>query len=165
MPPGAVLDANVLMSAPIRDALLRAAEAALYRPVWSATILDEVRRNIIEHRRVDPAQAEYLIDRLKAAFPEAEIFDYESLGASLTNDPKDRHVLAAAVTARAHVIVTSNVRHFPDESLSVWRIVAQSPDQFLAPPGFDVALYGPEVAPHQLFVASSNGVASELKTP
>ena len=40
-------------------------------------------------------------------------------------------VLAAAVTARAHVIVTSNVRHFPDESLSVWRIVAQTPDQFL----------------------------------
>jgi hypothetical protein len=31
----------------------------------------------------------------------------------MTNEPKDRHVLAAAVRGRADVIVTENIRDFP----------------------------------------------------
>jgi len=49
----------------------------------------------------------------------------------MKNEPKDRHVLAAAVECGAQVIVTSNVRDFPPESLSEWDIEAQDPDQFL----------------------------------
>ncbi|MGH7862622.1 MAG: PIN domain-containing protein [Candidatus Dormibacteraceae bacterium] len=128
---GAILDANVLIPAPLRDVLLRAAEADLYRPYWSAAILEEVRRNVVEHGMSDMVRARRLIDRIRVAFPEAEVHGYESLIASMPNDPKDRHVLAAAVVARAPVIVTANLRHFPEEALAIWGIAPRTPDQFL----------------------------------
>ncbi|MEG3894714.1 MULTISPECIES: hypothetical protein [unclassified Microcoleus] len=42
-----------------------------------------------------------------------------------------RHVAAAAVVAKAQVIVTSNLRDFPRESLNPWGITALHPDVFL----------------------------------
>jgi hypothetical protein len=53
---------------------------------------------------------------------------YESLVVSMTNDPKDAHVAAAAVKAGAQVIVTSNLTDFRDLPEG---IEAQSPDEFL----------------------------------
>ncbi|HMA95495.1 MAG TPA: hypothetical protein VKP30_22555 [Polyangiaceae bacterium] len=41
-------------------------------------------------------------------FPEADVTDYEPLIAAMQNDPKDRHVVAAAVKSGAQVIATSN---------------------------------------------------------
>jgi hypothetical protein len=35
------------------------------------------------------------------------------------------------VRAKAEVIVSANVRHFPEDALAPWGIVVQSPDQFL----------------------------------
>ena len=49
----------------------------------------------------------------------------------MTNDRKDRHLLAAAVRCGAHAIVTSNVRHFPAESVRVYEIDVLTPDDFL----------------------------------
>jgi hypothetical protein len=49
----------------------------------------------------------------------------------MNNDPKDRHVLAAAVKAGAQTIVTTNLRHFPAPTLSPFEIEALSPDDFL----------------------------------
>jgi hypothetical protein len=46
-------------------------------------------------------------------------------------DPKDRHVLAAAIRANAQVIVTSNLKDFPAETLGEWAIEAKSPDDFV----------------------------------
>jgi predicted nucleic acid-binding protein len=47
-------------------------------------------------------------------------------------DPDDRHVLAAAIRGRADVIVTVNVRDFPEEALEPVGIEAQHPDEFIA---------------------------------
>ncbi len=115
---GAVLDANVLMMAGPRDTLLRAAEAGLYRPYWSERILGEVRRNLIElltrRGRADPDVAvSYLIDEMCGQFPEAMVEGYEPLIPVMTNEERDRHVLAAAVVCRAQVIVTENLGDFP----------------------------------------------------
>ena len=41
-------------------------------------------------------------------------------------------MLAAAVRVGAQVIVTSNLRHFPEEALAPYDIEAQSPDTFLS---------------------------------
>jgi hypothetical protein len=49
----------------------------------------------------------------------------------VANDPKDRHVLAAAIVSHASVIVTSNLRDFSDTALTPFAIEAQSSDQFL----------------------------------
>jgi hypothetical protein len=56
---------------------------------------------------------------------------YESLIDGMTNDPKDRHVLAAAVRASAEVVVTFNVRDFPEPALKPYDILAIHPDDFL----------------------------------
>jgi hypothetical protein len=49
----------------------------------------------------------------------------------MTCDPKDRHVLAAAVRADAQVLVTFNLTAFPDDSLAPYDIAVISPDDFL----------------------------------
>jgi hypothetical protein len=49
----------------------------------------------------------------------------------MKNDPKDRHVLAAAVASKAAVIVTANIRHFPKEVLEPFAVRALPPDTFL----------------------------------
>jgi len=52
--------------------------------------------------------------------------------ASLTlPDPDDRHVLAAAIAGRCDVIVTQNLKDFPDAVLAPFQIEAQHPDEFL----------------------------------
>lgn len=50
---------------------------------------------------------------------------------SMTNDPDDRHVLAAAVRAHADLIVTYNRRHFTAASRETWKIEVQGPSTFL----------------------------------
>jgi hypothetical protein len=50
-------------------------------------------------------------------FPDAMVTGYEALVPAMTNDPKDRHVLAAAVRADAAVIVTANLKDFPASAL------------------------------------------------
>ena len=68
---------------------------------------------------------------LKEAFPNAMVEVPEDLIEQMTNDPGDRHVVAAAVIAKAQVIVTSNLRDFSPASLNPWGIVALHPDVFL----------------------------------
>jgi hypothetical protein len=46
-------------------------------------------------------------------------------------DPDDRHVLAAAIRAKAQVIVTSNLKDFPADKLSAWDVHAIRPDAFI----------------------------------
>jgi len=52
----------------------------------------------------------------------------------MTNDPGDRHVIAAAVKCGAEAIVTFNLRHFPDAALDTWNIEVQHPDEFSRSP-------------------------------
>lgn len=50
LPPAAVLDANVLFPATLRDLLLNLSEAGLLSCYWSSEILDETFRNIAARR-------------------------------------------------------------------------------------------------------------------
>jgi predicted nucleic acid-binding protein len=128
-----VLDACVLYPASLRDTLLRAAERGLYMPHWSGEILEEMRRNLIGEAKgkMTPDQWEHLKGAMTLAFPDAVVNGYESLVASMTNEPKDRHVVAAAVRVHAEVIVTANLRDFPEVALAPHGIEPKSPDEFL----------------------------------
>lgn len=126
---GVVLDACVLYPAALADLLLRAANARMYRPHWSADIMEELRRNLAKRVGEDAAAAR--VAAMREHFIEAEITGYEPLVAAMANDPKDRHVVAAAVQAGAQVIVTSNIRDFPAAALAPHGIEAQTPDEFL----------------------------------
>ncbi len=130
-----VLDANVLVPNALRDILLRAAEAGLYEVRWSATTLDEIERTLLNRllaKRPDrAARVEYLLAAMRAAFPLATVAENAAVIARLTNDPKDRHVLAAAVQTGARTIVTNNLRDFPPTALRPHRVAARTPDRFL----------------------------------
>ncbi|HYO30534.1 MAG TPA: PIN domain-containing protein [Thermomicrobiales bacterium] len=147
-----VLDACVLIPMSLSDTLLRAADADLYRLLWSEDILDEVRRNLVENGLTDDQRALSRVSQMRRTFPQASVTGYSGIVESMTNDPKDRHVLAAAVTAGAQVIVTSNLRDFPEHALSPYNIEAQSPDDFL------LNLYG--LAPGTLLVILQEQVAA-----
>jgi predicted nucleic acid-binding protein len=128
---GVVLDACVLIPATLRDTLLRAVEKGMYRLHWSDEILDEVRRNLVKREMTSPENAQDLINQMDNFFPEANVRGFEVLIPSMTNDKKDRHVLAAAVMSRSQVIVTSNIKDFQKKALEPFGIEAQTPDEFL----------------------------------
>lgn len=128
----AVLDTCVLVPASLRDTLLRLAETpALYVPKWSSEILSELKRNLELRWNLLAKKTSHLIGQLTEHFPEAMTEGYEDLIPLMTNDPKDRHVLAAAVKTAAPVIVTSNLKDFPRVSLRQWHVEAVHPDTFL----------------------------------
>ena len=58
----------------------------------------------------DARLIEKRISTMTTYFPDAMIDGYESLIPTMTCDPKDRHVLAAAVRGGAEVLVTSTSR-------------------------------------------------------
>lgn len=92
-----LLDACVLLPYELADLLLRLADAEIYEPLWSEEILAEVERNLVEKFSVPPEKASRRLARMRSAFPNAVVEDYESLMPAMTNHPKDRHVAAAAV--------------------------------------------------------------------
>jgi hypothetical protein len=49
----------------------------------------------------------------------------------MTNDEKDRHVVAAAVQSESPTIVIFNLRHIRPEHLKPWGIYAINPQVFL----------------------------------
>lgn len=125
-----VLDTCVLYPAHLRDTLLRLAERGLYRALWSDDIVEELRKNLVEDG-IAPDSVGRLIDVMAAAFPDAAVIGHRSLIDGLTCDPKDRHVLAAAVRAGASAIVTFNVRDFPVGSVDPYEVEVIDPDTFL----------------------------------
>lgn len=133
MPFAAVLDASVLYPLPLRDTLLRVAEAELYIPYWSERIVDEVVRNLAHDGRASEEQARRLGDAMAAAFDGAAVpqVAIDRLEPTMTNDAKDRHVLAAAVVSDAQAVVTLNLKDFPSEALEPFAIEPLHPDVFL----------------------------------
>jgi hypothetical protein len=71
-------------------------------PLWSDHVLEELRRNLIKAGAKREA-VEHRLGQMATYFPDARVTGYEQLIGSMTNHPKDRHVLAAAVAGRADV--------------------------------------------------------------
>ena len=127
-----LIDACVLANHGVCDLLLSLAERPrLFVPHWTAKILREVERT--QRDKLGwPANLVDLFQReIATAFPDAEIHGYEEFIEGLTNDLKDRHVLAAAICGGCPVILTFNLRHFKNDNLQVHGIVAMHPDDYL----------------------------------
>lgn len=128
-----VLDANVLYPFRVRDVLLRFAEAGLFRARWSRQILEEWTSNLLAKKPLLEDSVLLQREAMARAFPEAMIEGHEALMPALTlPDENDRHVLAAAIRAGAHLIVTENLRDFPSEALEPYAIEAVSADAFVS---------------------------------
>jgi len=129
----AVYDANILYPAPMRDLFIRLAHAGLVRGRWSDAIHDEWTRSVLQD---NPHVSAERLARTRSLMNEAVrdclVTGFEELIPSLVlPDPKDRHVLAAAIRAGATIIVTCNLKDFPVQSLSRFGIESQHPDAFL----------------------------------
>ncbi|NYJ76546.1 PIN domain-containing protein [Allobranchiibius huperziae] len=127
-----VLDACVLAPYNLCNLLLWLAEADLFQARWSEHLLNETQRTMTGKLGVIPAKAEKRLQAMRAGFPEATVHGFEWLEPGLTNHPKDRHVLAAAIAAGASTIVTANLPDFPDEACAPHDIVALPPEIFLS---------------------------------
>lgn len=127
-----VLDACVLAPPNVCDLLLTLAETPrLYLPFWSEDILKEVHRTQIQVLNFPRKMADSWQEAVRSAFPEAMVEGYEKIAEVCENDPKDRHVLAAAIRVGAEQIVTSNLRHFSKLHLERWGIKAIDPASYL----------------------------------
>jgi hypothetical protein len=49
----------------------------------------------------------------------------------MTNDQKDRHLVAAAVHGEVPIVLTLNLRHFRPDHLAIWGARALHPQAFL----------------------------------
>lgn len=126
-----VLDTNVIYPVISRDILFWFAHYDLYIPKWSEQIFDEWKRAMIK-RGVSLNEADKRMTKASAAFPDALVQNYKSVLSRLDlPDKNDCHVLAAAIKTNAHLIVTNNLKHFPDSYLLSFRLKAKSADEFL----------------------------------
>lgn len=127
----ALLEANVLYPAPMRDVLMQLALTDVFKAKWSEDIhrewIDALMRN-------EPDRDRDAIERTREMLRSLRIptAGYEALIPSLDlPDTDDRHVLAAAIVGRCDVIVTQNLKDFPEEALEPYGIETLHPDDFL----------------------------------
>lgn len=137
-----VLDTNVIYPIEIRDLLFWFAHYDLYTPKWSAHIFDEW-QDVMKRKGVSEKEAHKRIEVANLAFPDALVTNYSGLISGLElPDPKDCHVLAAAIKTNANVIVTNNIKDFPKDYLSSYGLSAKTAGDFLT----DIIDLNPEQA-------------------
>ena len=126
-----VLDTNVIIPIEIRDLLFWFAHDDLYTPKWSKHIFDEW-EDVMRRKNVTENEIKKRISWANLAFPDAMVENYEVLIEGLTlPDEKDCHVLATAIKVNADIIVTNNLKDFPEDYLSTFGLSAKNADDFL----------------------------------
>ncbi len=127
----AFLDANILYSMTQTDLIIEMARTGIFRALWSEDIHREWTGKLVEAGR-DPQKIEHRRLVMDAAISDALVTGYEPhIGSLVLPDPGDRHVLAAAIVGCANVIVTRNLKDFPEDAVAPYGIEVQHPDTFL----------------------------------
>lgn len=127
-----VLDTNIIYPIEIRDIIFWFAYYELFTVKWSGHIFEEW-ESVMERKGVSPDEIKKRTDVANKAFPDALVTNYESLiGCLELPDEKDKHVLAAAIKTNANVIVTNNLKDFPNDYLAKFSLIAKSADDFIA---------------------------------
>ena len=130
----AVLDACVLFPIATADALVSLAVAGLFSAKWTVAIEDDWLG--VAERRHPGLLGRFTTrrDAMRDAVLDCEVNaeGWLALAPSLTlPDPKDVHVLAAAIAGHADCIVTTNLKDFPASILDVYGLIALHPDDFV----------------------------------
>lgn len=136
-----IVDANVLFSAPKRDLIVSLSRAGLLRPFWTDIIISETRaalekrflqmnKGILRSRR----EASRAVNVLERHNPKSKLIgDFSSPPDDMNlPDPKDNHVLYAAVECDVDYIVTENIQDFPKADLESFAIETITADQLIS---------------------------------
>lgn len=100
-------------------------------------------KTVMSRKGVSLEESNKRANRANQAFPDALVNNYSGLISSLQlPDPKDRHVLAAAIKTNANVIVTNNIKDFPKEYLASFGLTVKTADDFLT----DIVDLNPDLA-------------------
>lgn len=127
-----IYDACVLYPAPLRDLLMHLALTDLFKARWTDQIHEEWISSLLDKNKFDRIALERTRDLMDANVRDAKVYGYEYLIETLTlPDPKDRHVLAAAIKANGNAIVTFNLKDFPVEELAKYDVEVIHPDNFI----------------------------------
>ena len=127
-----VLDACVLHPAFLQGTLLWFAAERLFRPVWTVQIMDEWERSLAKRFGGPNEKVTTKRQLIEANFADAGVeFPPELLDCLHLPDKDDRHVLAAALVSKADAIITSNLKHFPEEVCAPLEVEVIHPDTFL----------------------------------
>mgnify|MGYP003645209911 FL=1 len=127
-----LIDACVLYPTVMREMVMGAARAGVFEPLWSARLLEEWARAAIKLGPEGEAQARAEIALLRAAWPKAEVPPSPGLAARLyLPDENDIHVLAAAISGQADIIMTLNAKDFPRGTLAEEGLARVDPDSYL----------------------------------
>ncbi|SOH92396.1 PIN domain-containing protein [Monaibacterium marinum] len=124
-----LLDACVLYPTIQREIFVAVAARGDFVPLWSERILEEWARAALRAGPDVGAQARVEIALLRDRFPNgcvaAPVRDDLDLP-----DPDDVHVLSAAIEGQADMIVTRNLKDFPNRILARENLYAIGPDPF-----------------------------------
>ena len=129
----ALLDANVLYPAPLRDLFVQLAFDGLFQSKWTEKIHEKWINALM---RREPDRDRTVLKRtrqvMNSAVRDCLIKGYEThIDALELPDPDYRHVLAAAIAGSCRFLVTSNTKDFPDSALRSHGVLTMRPDQFL----------------------------------
>lgn len=106
----------------------------LYRARWTNDIHDEWIRNCLANQpQILPERLERTRNLMNLHVRDSLVDGYQHLIDSLyLPDANNRHVLAAAITCGASLIITFNLRDFSQSALATYNIEAQHPENFIA---------------------------------
>ncbi len=126
-----VLDTNVIYPVYLRDMIFSLADLDVFTIKWSKDICSEWEL-VMKKKNIPDDIIKNQIERATIAFPDALVENYDQLIPALNlPDEKDCHVLAAAIKTNANVIVTNNIKDFPEDYLKSFNLIAQTPDNFI----------------------------------
>ena len=141
-----LLDTCVMYPTVMREVLLAVARQGLFTPLWSQRILDEWSRAAAKLGPAGQVQADAEIAMVTAQWPKARV---PVPPAGLQDrlwlpDANDVHVLAAAISGNADLILTENAKDFPRNILAEEGLSRSDPDAFL----IGLAASAPEAVHH-----------------
>lgn len=127
-----VYDACVLFPFHLRNVLVQCAVDRLVGARWTDDIHGEWIRNLLKRNTaLSRVRLEATRDAMKRALPEADVTGYHHLIPALEiQDPDDRHVLAAAIHAKADAILSVD-RDFSNTVVSRYGMSLWRPSDFL----------------------------------
>lgn len=130
--PIVVYDACVLYPFHLRNLLIQLAVEGLVAARWTDAIHGEWIGSLVNSGRISRERLLATRDLMNAALPDADVQNYQSYEDGIVlPDPNDRHVVAAAIKAHASVILTWNLKHFPESETGKHNIAVRDPDSFL----------------------------------
>lgn len=160
--PIVVYDACILYPFSLKNAVVQCTVDRLVRARWTRDIHEEWMGSLLRaNPRLTRERLERTRDLMDRTVPDALVTGHHRWIASISMpDPGDRHVVAAAIEAKAEAIVSAD-RHFRNEDLQPLGLAVWRPNDFL------MALYrsDPEALVASMANARRNLSRSEPPAP